>query len=88
MNWFLEHAWIIPLIPAVSFVLILAFGRHLPKGGSEIGIASIGTSFVLSVLTGIAWIQHVNAGGAAEGGGVADIQSAGIDSAARTDCKS
>ena len=68
MNWFLEHAWLIPLIPAVSFPLILAVGKRLPKGGSEIGIASIGTSFFLSVLTGIAWIQHVNAGGAAEGG--------------------
>ena len=68
MDWFLEHAWIIPLIPAVSFPLILAVGKRLPKGGSEIGILSIGSSFVLSVLTGIAWIQHVNAGGGESGG--------------------
>ena len=60
MNWFLEHAWIIPLIPAVSFVLILSIGKHLPRQGSEIGILSICTSFVLACLTGIAWIQHVN----------------------------
>ncbi len=67
MNWFLEHAWIIPLIPAVSFGLILLVGKRLPKGGSEIGVASIGSSFVLSVLAGIAWIQRVNGGG--DGGG-------------------
>ena len=67
MNWFLEHAWIIPLIPAVSFGLILLVGKRLPKGGSEIGVASIGSSFVLSVLPGIAWIQRVNGGG--DGGG-------------------
>ena len=30
MDWFLEHAWIIPLIPAVSFALILAVGKRLP----------------------------------------------------------
>ena len=29
----LDHAWIIPAIPAVSFVLILFFGKRLPKQG-------------------------------------------------------
>ena len=67
MDWFLENAWIIPLIPAVSFVAILAIGKRLPRQGSEIGIASISASFVLACLTGIAWIQRVNAGGG-EGG--------------------
>ena len=33
----LTHAWIIPLIPALSFVAILAIGKRLPRGGSEIG---------------------------------------------------
>ena len=66
--WFLEHAWIIPLIPAVSFALILAVGKRLPFQGSEIGIASIASSFVLSACAGVAWIQHVNDGGADVGG--------------------
>ena len=77
MDWFLENAWIIPLIPAVSFALILAFGKRLPKGGSEIGLLSVGTSFVLAVGTGIAWIQHVNAGGA-EGGGEGGEHALGL----------
>ena len=57
------------------FVLILAVGKRLPRGGSEIGITAVGTSFVLSCLTGIAWIQRVNA---AEGGGGGE-QGAGFD---------
>ena len=29
--WFLDNAWLVPLIPAVSFVLILFFGKRLPR---------------------------------------------------------
>ena len=78
MNWFLEHAWIIPLIPAVSFVLILSIGKHLPRQGSEIGIVAICSSFVLACLTGIAWIQRVNAGGGTEGGTGGGEHAAGL----------
>ena len=31
MDWFLENACIIPLIPAASFFLILLFGKRLPE---------------------------------------------------------
>jgi NADH-quinone oxidoreductase subunit L len=57
-NWFLRNAWIIPLIPAVSFLLILFFGKRMPRGGSEIGIAAVGAAFLLAVITGVAWIDH------------------------------
>ena len=30
MGWFLEHAYVIPLIPAASFFLILFFGKRMP----------------------------------------------------------
>ena len=43
----LTHAWLIPAIPALSFVLILFFGKKLPRGGSEIGIAAVAIAFVL-----------------------------------------
>jgi NADH-quinone oxidoreductase subunit L len=68
--WFLDHAWLVPLIPAVSFVVILLFGRKLPKKGSEVGIAAVGASFLLSCATLYQWIQHVRdaEGGAEEGG--------------------
>ena len=60
----LEYAWIIPAIPVLSFVLILFFGKKLPKGGSEIGIFAVGSSFVLACITAIQWFQRVeNASG-------------------------
>ncbi len=57
-NWFLENAWLIPLLPAVSFLLILFFGKRMPKQGAEIGIAAVGLSLILAVLTGFAWLDH------------------------------
>ncbi len=58
VSWFLENAWIIPLLPALSFVGILFFGKRMPNKGSELGLAAVGLAFVLSVLTGIAWMDH------------------------------
>ncbi|HEX8803824.1 MAG TPA: NADH-quinone oxidoreductase subunit L [Acidimicrobiales bacterium] len=55
----LEHAWIIPLLPAASFFLILLFGKRLPRGGSEIGIAAVGLAFVLALVTNAQWFDHV-----------------------------
>jgi NADH-quinone oxidoreductase subunit L len=65
----LEHAWLFPAIPAVSFFLILFFGKKLPFKGSEVGIASLGITFGLSVVAVFQWIQRVNdaTGGHAEG---------------------
>ena len=56
---FLDHAWLVPLIPAVSFVLILLFGKKLPRGGSEIGITAVGASFLLSCGALVQWINHL-----------------------------
>ena len=50
-GWFLEHAWLIPLIPAIAFFLIIGFGKRLPRGGSEIGIASMVASLVIAAGT-------------------------------------
>jgi NADH-quinone oxidoreductase subunit L len=57
-NWFLENAWLIPLLPALSFLGILLFGKRLPRKGSEIGIAAVAVAFVLATITAIAWIDH------------------------------
>ncbi len=57
-NWFLANAWLIPLLPAISFAAILLFGKRLRYKGAEIGIAAVGASFVLSVLTAVAWLDH------------------------------
>ena len=59
----LDNAWIIPLIPAASFFLILLFGKRMPKQGSEIGIAALVLSFVLAIVTNVEWFQHVDSAG-------------------------
>jgi NADH-quinone oxidoreductase subunit L len=56
----LDHAWIIPLIPAASFFLILFFGKRMPYKGAEIGIAALGACFVLAIVTNVQWFHHVD----------------------------
>ena len=59
-GWFLEHAWLIPLIPAIAFGVIIGFGKRLPQGGSEVGIAAMAASFVLACGATYQWIQRVH----------------------------
>jgi NADH-quinone oxidoreductase subunit L len=54
----LRNAWIIPVVPVVSFWLILFFGKRLPKKGAEIGVAALGICFVLSVALAGQWISR------------------------------
>ena len=62
-GFFLEHAWVIPIVPAVAFFLIIFFGKKMPKKGSEFGIASMLTALVLAGGAGYQWIQRVNGAG-------------------------
>ncbi len=57
--FFLDKAWLIPLIPALSFVVILLFGKKMPRHGSEVGIVSVGASFVLACGAVVRWIMRV-----------------------------
>jgi NADH-quinone oxidoreductase subunit L len=52
----IRNDWLIPLLPAVSFFLILFFGRRMPKKGAEIGITAIGVAAVLAVISAGQWI--------------------------------
>ena len=65
-GWFLDHAFLIPIIPAVAFVIIIFFGKRLPMKGSEVGIASMVASLVLAVGTTVQWVQRVNSVGSEE----------------------
>jgi NADH-quinone oxidoreductase subunit L len=67
---FLHHAWLVPLIPAVSFVLILLFGKRFPRKGSEIGIFMVGASFVLSCGALVQWIKHADDSEGGSGGAI------------------
>ena len=59
-GWFLEHAYIIPLIPAVAFALIIFFGKKMPLKGSEFGILSMFGALAMSAGAAYQWIQRVN----------------------------
>jgi NADH-quinone oxidoreductase subunit L len=63
-GWFLDHVWMIPIIPVVAFALIIFFGKRMPLKGSEFGIASMVGALVFAVGAAYEWIQRVN--GAAE----------------------
>jgi len=70
-GWFLENAWLIPVIPAVAFALIIFFGRKMPFKGAEFGIASMLGALFFSSAAGYQWIQRVN--GASEDAFVAPV---------------
>ncbi|MEN9804674.1 MAG: NADH-quinone oxidoreductase subunit [Actinomycetota bacterium] len=76
-GWFLEHAWIIPIVPAVAFVLIIFFGKRLPMKGSELGVASMIGSLVLALGAAYQWIQRVDD---ASGHSAASLMKAGGES--------
>jgi NADH-quinone oxidoreductase subunit L len=57
----LDSVWIVVALPALSFLVILFFGKRLPKGGAGVGIAAVGASFVLSCITAAQWIDRVSA---------------------------
>jgi NADH-quinone oxidoreductase subunit L len=62
----LDHVWIIPAIPAVSFLVILLLGKRLPFKGAEVGIAAVGASFLLACVVAAQWIdkvEHASTGG-------------------------
>lgn len=59
-GWFLEHAWLIPVIPALAFALIILIGKRLPMKGSELGVLSMLSSLVFALGAGYQWIQRTN----------------------------
>jgi NADH-quinone oxidoreductase subunit L len=46
----IEIAWIIPVLPLLSFVLILLFGRRLKTGSATVGILMTFLSFVFALI--------------------------------------
>ena len=58
--WFLENAWLIPVIPTVGYFVILLFGKRMPLKGAEVGFGTLAASFVLACGTVYQWIQRVD----------------------------
>lgn len=65
--WLYENVWLIPALPAGSFLLILFFGKRLPYKGAEIGVAAVGAAFILALLTTFTWIGDIQGAEAADG---------------------
>ena len=65
----LDLVWLFPVIPAVSFLIILFFGKRLPKKGAEVGILAVGALFLMACVVAAQWIDRVeNAGHGSEKG--------------------
>ena len=64
-GWFLENAWLIPVIPGIAFALIILIGKRLPMQGSELGVASMAAATVLATGAAIQWIQRSDDAGEA-----------------------
>jgi NADH-quinone oxidoreductase subunit L len=60
-GWFLENAWIIPVIMAGSFLAILFFGKRFSERiTAGIGILAVAACLVLSLGVATQWVQRVN----------------------------
>ncbi|MGH2752796.1 MAG: NADH-quinone oxidoreductase subunit L [Actinomycetota bacterium] len=46
-----NYMWLVPLLPAVSFPVILFFGKRFPDKGHSVGIFAIGLGFILSLIS-------------------------------------
>ena len=44
-----EYAWLIPVLPLFSFLIIVLFGRYLKNDSDKIGIGSLFISFLLAI---------------------------------------
>ncbi|WP_050616578.1 NADH-quinone oxidoreductase subunit L [Bacillus testis] len=61
----MENAWIIPLLPLLSFIVLLLSGKHLKERSAYIGIACTMVSFLLSVF--VLWERMAGPSFKAEG---------------------
>jgi NADH-quinone oxidoreductase subunit L len=60
-GWFLEHAWLIPLLPGAAFFITILIGKRLPMKGSEVCIASMVGALVLSIGAAVQWVHRTDA---------------------------
>ncbi|NSL52069.1 NADH-quinone oxidoreductase subunit L [Calidifontibacillus erzurumensis] len=56
----MENAWLIPLFPLLSFVLLLLFGRRLKESSSYVGMVATLASLLLSIMVLIERLQGEN----------------------------
>jgi len=57
--WILENAWLVFVIPAISWLIIILFGKRFGEKCSWIGIAALATCSALSCWAAYEWTQQV-----------------------------
>ena len=57
IDFALHNAWLIPLLPAIAFLLIVLVFRPLPKASAFVAITAMLISFILAIHVGIGVIQ-------------------------------
>lgn len=55
-----EFALLIPLLPALAFVITFFFGRKMPSGGAIVPILAIAASFVISLIITLRLLANPN----------------------------
>ena len=55
-GWLTRHVWLIPLLPVVSFVVTLFFGKRFKGGGAWFGVSLMGLALLLSTALGAEWL--------------------------------
>ena len=53
-----DFAFLIPILPALAFVITFFFGKKMPSGGAFVPIIAIATSFIISLLITISLLQN------------------------------
>jgi len=55
-----EFAFLIPLLPALAFVITFFFGRKMPSGGAIVPILAIAASFIISLMITLRLLANPN----------------------------
>ncbi len=61
-GWLTRHVWLIPLLPVVSFVVTLFFGKRFKGGGAWFGVSMMGLALLLSTALGVEWMGRGHVG--------------------------
>jgi NADH-quinone oxidoreductase subunit L len=47
---FIEYTWLVPLVPALCFLIVGFFGKKMPEGGGPLVVFGALFAFILSAL--------------------------------------
>lgn len=50
-----QYAWLIPLLPVLAFIAIIALGRKLPGEGAYVAIGAMLASLAMSIVVAVQW---------------------------------